>query len=66
MDTSSRLAFSIDEFARLAGIGRTTAYMEVKAGRLRPLKCGRRTLVSAAEAQRWLERLASSHAAAAR
>jgi excisionase family DNA binding protein len=64
VEYSSRIAFSIDEFAKAASIGRTQVYQEIKAGRLRPLKCGRRTLVSAAEAQRWLERLASSHAAA--
>jgi excisionase family DNA binding protein len=64
VEYSSRIAFSFDEFAKAASIGRTQVYQEIKAGRLRPLKCGRRTLVSAAEAQRWLERLASSHAAA--
>jgi excisionase family DNA binding protein len=66
MDTSPHLAFSIDQLAKAVSIGRTRIYQEIKAGRLRPLKCGRRTLVSAAEAQRWLEELASADAAAAR
>lgn len=66
MDTSSRLAFSIDQLAKAVSIGRTRIYQEIKTGRLRPLKCGRRTLVPATEVQRWLEELANADAAAAR
>lgn len=42
------------EFARAVGIGRSAAYEEVRAGRLRVAKVGRRTIVPVAEAQRWL------------
>ena len=41
-------------FANAVGIGRTMVYEEIKAGRLRVAKVGRRTLVPVAEAQRWL------------
>jgi excisionase family DNA binding protein len=61
MKPSSRIAFSVDEFAKSAGIARTTAYAEIKAGRLVPVKVGRRTLVPADEAMRWLGRLTPSH-----
>lgn len=52
-----RLAFSIDELAKSTGVGRTTIYEQIKAGRLRPVKCGKRTLVPEEEARRWLDRL---------
>lgn len=55
-----RLAFSVDEFAALAGIGRTVAYREIREGRLRPLKVGRRTIISHDEAMRWLTALATA------
>jgi excisionase family DNA binding protein len=66
VEYSSRIAFSVDEFAKSAGLGRTTVYVEIKAGRLLPVKVGKRTLITANEAQRWLERLAASNAAAVR
>jgi excisionase family DNA binding protein len=62
MESSSRIAFSVDEFAKSAGLGRTQIYKEIASGRLHPLKVGKRTLITANEAQRWLERLATSHA----
>lgn len=55
---------SVAAFAAAAGIGRTTAYAEVAAGRLRTAKVGRRTIVPIKEAQRWLsERMAAGEAA---
>lgn len=39
---------SIDEAATMLGIGRTAAYGELQAGRLRSVKVGRRRLVPAA------------------
>ena len=38
----SRRAFSISEFCFRYGIGRTNAYQEIAAGRLRAVKVGRR------------------------
>ena len=50
-----RGAMSIDDFCDWAQIGRTLAYQEINAGRLKTAKIGRRRLVSVVEAQRWLE-----------
>jgi excisionase family DNA binding protein len=60
MSTLPRLALSIDELAKSAGIGRTTVYEEIKAGRLRRVKCGKRSLIPIDEARSWLERLAAA------
>lgn len=50
-------AMSIAEFCRDYGTGRTTAYQEIKAGRLRAVKCGKRTLVTLDDAEAWLRSL---------
>lgn len=50
----TRVAFTISELAERTGIARSTIYREHAAGRLRFTKIGRRTLVTADEAERWL------------
>jgi len=50
-------AFGIAEFCRRYGIGRTTAYAEIAAGRLRCLKVGKRSLVTEDDAEAWLKGL---------
>jgi excisionase family DNA binding protein len=50
-------AFSIDEFCRRYGIGRTTSYAEIAAGRLRCRKVGKRSLITEDDAEAWLESL---------
>ena len=50
-------ARSIEEFCRWAGIGRSLAYKEITAGRLKIKKVGRRTLITAEAAQTWLNGL---------
>jgi len=57
-------AFSVEEFVEWAGIGRTLAFAEMKSGRLVARKCGRRTIIPAEEAQRWLQQLPGSGQAA--
>lgn len=52
-----RAAYSIEEFAALTGLGRTRVFEELKLGRLRARKCGRRTLIPNAEVERWLSAL---------
>ena len=54
---SSPRAFSIPEFCRRYGIGRTNAYQEIAAGRLRAVKAGRRTLITHEAAEAWLASL---------
>jgi excisionase family DNA binding protein len=56
-DSANLAAYGVDDFCEAHGIGRTTFYAEVAAGRIRPVKAGRRTLVPASEGQRWLESL---------
>ena len=46
-------AFSVEEFARSHGISRSTAYLQIKMGRLRVAKVGRRTLVTVEAAAAW-------------
>ena len=55
--TLSRGAMSVDAFARWAGIGRTTAWNEIRLGRLRAVKVSARTLITFEDAQTWLSSL---------
>jgi excisionase family DNA binding protein len=50
-------AFSIQEFSKAYGIGRTKIYEELNSGRLRGRKIGRRTLIAELDAEDWLRRL---------
>jgi len=52
-------ALTIEETAGWAGLGRGRIYEEVRAGRLRISKVGRRTLVRADDARAWLASLSS-------
>lgn len=53
----SRAAFSIDEFAKSAGVGRDKIYDEIRAGRLKAKKAGRRTIITADAARSYLDSL---------
>jgi excisionase family DNA binding protein len=44
---SIKLAYGLDEINQLLGVGRSTLYAEIKAGRLPLTKIGRRSLVLA-------------------
>lgn len=60
MDRDDRpTAFSVRQFCEMHAIGRTTFYEEVKYGRLRIRKLGKRTLVLREEAERWVGALPS-------
>lgn len=52
-----RVSYSIEEFSALTSLGRTRVFEELKSGRLRSLKCGRRTLIPASEVDAWLNSL---------
>jgi len=45
--------FTVEEFARRHGIGRTTAYEEIKDGRLIARKVRGRTLITIEDAREW-------------
>lgn len=51
------LAVSIEEAARLAGVGRGYLYQQISQGRLRARKAGRRTLIALADLAAWVEAL---------
>jgi hypothetical protein len=48
-------AMSIADFTAWAGIGRTTAWKETKGGRSQAIKVSARTVITFADASRWLE-----------
>ncbi|MHB2167457.1 helix-turn-helix domain-containing protein [Alsobacter sp. R-9] len=50
-------ALSIKQVAQSAGIGRSTVYAQLAAGKLSAVKVGRRTLVLVSEFSRWLSSL---------
>jgi hypothetical protein len=50
-------AMSIGGFCKGYGIGRTKAYEEINAGRLKARKAGRRTIITSDDAEDWLSRL---------
>lgn len=52
-----KLAYTIREFCGAVGIGVTKFYDEVNAGRITIKKCGKRSLVTAAEAERYVASL---------
>jgi excisionase family DNA binding protein len=61
-----KLAYRVGDFCAASGISRSTFYDLVADGKLRPVKCGGRTLVPAEEARRFHHSLRSLGAAEAR
>jgi hypothetical protein len=59
-------AISLKAFCERNGIGMTSAYAEIKAGRLIARKCGNRTLIAKADERAWLNSLPKLHTAAER
>jgi excisionase family DNA binding protein len=55
---------SIEEAARFLGIGRSLTYAEIKSGRLKARKVGRRTIILHEDAERYLRSLPVVGAAA--
>lgn len=56
MEPTERV-FSVQEFCKRYGIGRSSAYEEIRAGRLKCRKLGARTLVPQDAAEEWLASL---------
>jgi hypothetical protein len=50
-------AMSIADFCERYGPGRTKAYEELKSGRLRGRKIGKRTIITEDDAEEWLRNL---------
>lgn len=53
----ARLAYPIPEAAQIIGIGRTTLYGEIAAGRLETVTIGRRRLITRAALESYLKSL---------
>ena len=53
-EEQEKLAFTIEEAAKLASVGRTSLYNEIRSRRLKTRKVGRRRVVPRAELLRWL------------
>jgi hypothetical protein len=51
--TNERRAFTIDEFSERNGIGRDSTYNEIRKGRLRAKKAGRRTIILDEDEAAW-------------
>jgi excisionase family DNA binding protein len=58
-DQFPEAGLSILDAARIAGIGRSTIYDELAAGRLVARKCGSRTLIPASALSEWMANLPS-------
>lgn len=52
-----RQVLSIAEFCRAYGIGRTKVYEEIRQGRLRLHKIGKRSIIAVGDAEAWFKNL---------
>jgi excisionase family DNA binding protein len=50
-------ALTIQEFSQVYGLGRTRVYQELRSGRLRGRKIGKRTVITTDDAEDWLRSL---------
>lgn len=60
-----KLAHSIEAFADLADLGRSSVYQAIKNGSLVARKNGKRTLITASDGMRWLRSLPVANSDAA-
>ena len=54
---TSKLSYSIPETVQITGICRSRLYEEIGQGRLRMVKCGRRSAILADDLHQWLHAL---------
>ena len=52
-EDAPRLAYSVETFATAHEIGRSSAYEEIKSGRLKARKVNRRTIITDEDAAEW-------------
>lgn len=55
------LAVSVAEAVRMVGLGRTTLYAMIAAGKLKTRKCGRRTLIETESVRQFIAALPQSN-----
>jgi hypothetical protein len=63
--SSEKLAYPLIDFCEAVGIGRTHAYEQIAQGRLVAVKIGKKTMVTAAEAERFIASLPAMKSAGA-
>ncbi len=51
------LSYSVADAVKASGVGRSFLYEQIRAGKLKARKLGRRTLILAADLQSWLAAL---------
>jgi excisionase family DNA binding protein len=59
MEPNRKMFFSVAEFVDITGIGRTKVYAEIKCGRLKVTKVGRRTLIHVDDVNAYVQALRS-------
>lgn len=70
LTNSPHLAYSIDEFSKVSGVGRTSLFTAIKAGELRTItpvvngKTLKRRLITLDEGRRWIATFPASDDAA--
>lgn len=65
MPATEKLAYTINEFCKASGNGRSAVYEAIRDGELRAVKRGRRTLILAEDAAAFLKGLPPLEAAIA-
>ena len=53
----TKLAYTVPELQQATGLGRARIYQEIKLGRLRLTKVGRRSIIRTDDARMWLANL---------
>lgn len=59
-NTPLKLTYTVSAFCDAVGIGATKFYELVKAGEIKTVKCGKRTLIRTDEAQRFVASLSEA------
>lgn len=65
MNGPAPVAVGVETACSMTGVGRTTLFAEMAAGRLRARKCGRRTIIETDELRRWVAALDDAYPSAA-
>jgi hypothetical protein len=60
MENNQAIALSIRAASNVSGIGRTSLYAAIKAGKLVARKCGKRTIILQSDLITWLNSLPAS------
>lgn len=50
-----KLAYTIEQVVNITGVGRSTVYNAIKSGQLEARKHGRRTWITSAALNKWIE-----------